>query len=358
MKFYFKRHSKRHSEKSGLPPGSLIHIGERKIDKADVSLTVFDEAQLVEKETEDIQEIVGALDFKRVNWIQVEGLHDPEIIKKLGKAFKLNEMVQEDILNTEQRPKLEEYPDWLFIVLKAFYTTAGEEGIEVEQISVIAGEHYVITFQESGRDIFAAVKKRIQDNTRRIRKSGADYLAYTLLDTIVDQYFPVTERIEEKLISVEESLMDELTQYTLNQIYQLKREILFLRKLILPLRDLIYGLKKTDNPFYSEGMQIYFQDLYDHTVQLLETVETHRELVNGLLDLYHTSVSNKMNEIMKTLTIIATLFIPLTFVAGVYGMNFKFMPELDWIYGYPVIIAVMLVMAVFMLGYLRIKKWL
>jgi magnesium transporter len=288
----------------------------------------------------------------------LDGIHQVEILEQLGECMGVHPLVLEDILNTDQRPKLEDFDDYLFIVLKMSHYDDQNGEMEVEQISLILGPNYVVSFQERPGDVFDPIRERITNGRGRIRKLGADYLAYALIDAIVDHYFVVLEQIGEKIEFLEEELITDPTPETLQTIHNLKREMIFLRKSVWPLREVVGGLERRESPLIGESIAVYLRDVYDHTIQVIDTLETFRDMISGMLDIYLSSVSNRMNEVMKVLTIIATIFIPLTLIAGIYGMNFKHMPELEQPWGYPVVWGVMLATAIVMLIYFRRKKWL
>ena len=347
----------RRSQKAGLPPGTLVHIGEQKVEKVRISIIDYDEKQLKEMDAETVEVCFPFRDSNTVTWINIDGLHDVGIIEKLGSCYNLHPLLLEDILNTEQRPKMEDFGDYLFLVLKML--DYGENGvIEAEQVSLVLGPNYVISFQEHEGDVFNAVRERIRKNKGRIRKSGADYLAYALMDSIVDNYFLILENVGERIETAEQQLAENPTMETLNAIRELKKEMIFLRKSIWPLREVINNLERGESSLIHESLTAYLRDVYDHTIQIIDTVESLRDMISGLLDVYLSSISNKMNEVMKVLTIFASIFIPLTFVAGIYGMNFKFMPELEWTWGYFVVLCVMAAAAAVMLVYFKRKKWL
>ncbi len=346
------------SRKAGLPPGTLVHIGEKKVEKAKISLIDYDETQFQERQVKTIEECFPFKDTSTVTWINIDGIHEVDIIAKLGTHFGLHPLLLEDILNTEQRPKMEDYGDYIFVVLKMLYRGEGRNEIEAEQFSLILGSNFVISFQESEGDIFDPVRDRIRKNKGRIRKAGADYLTYALLDAIVDNYFIILENIGENIEDTEQRLAANPTPETLQLIYALKKEMIFLRKSIWPLREVVSGLERCESSLIDESTGAYLRDVYDHTIQVIDTVESFRDMVSGMLDIYLSSISNKMNEVMKVLTIFASIFIPLTFIAGVYGMNFAFMPELTWRWGYPAILVVMTLAGISMLVYFRRKRWL
>jgi magnesium transporter len=264
----------------------------------------------------------------------------------------------EDILNTDQRPKMEDFGSYIYIVLKMFYPAEPGTEFNTEQVSLILGPNYLISFQESEEDVFEAIRERIRNGKGRLRKLGADYLAHAVLDTIVDHYFVVLEKLGEREEDLEEVLTKNPTTRTLQAIHQLKREMIFLRKSVWPLREVISGLERAESPLIQASTGIYLRDIYDHTIQVIDNVETFRDMLSGMIDIYLSSISNRMNEIMKVLTIIATIFIPLTFIVGLYGMNFKYMPELEWPWGYPAVLLLMAAVSGFMLLYFKRKKWL
>jgi len=348
---------KRTSRKAGLPPGTLIHIGERKAEKTRITIIDYDEAQFEEKEAKKIEECFPFKDKPTVSWINIDGIHQVEIIEKLGSHFGLHPLLLEDILNTEQRPKMEDFGDYIFVVLKMLYYNGEKDEIEAEQVSLILGSNFVISFQEREGDVLDPVRERIRKGKGRIRKAGADYLAYALLDAIVDNCFLILETIGERIEDTEQQLATNPIPETLQLIRKLKKGMIILRKSVWPLREVVSGLERGESVLIHESTGAYLRDVYDHTIQVIDTVESFRDMVSGMLDIYLSSISNKMNEVMKVLTIFAVIFIPLTFVAGIYGMNFELMPELGWQWGYPMILIVMASIAAGMLGYFRRKRW-
>lgn len=349
---------KQTSKMAGLPPGTLIHIGERKTEKPRITIIDYGEAQFEEKEAKKIEECFPFKDKPTVTWINIDGIHQVEIIEKLGSHFGLHPLLLEDILNTEQRPKMEDFGDYIFVVLKMLYYDGKRDEIEAEQVSLVLGSNFVISFQEREGDVFDPVRERIRQGKGRIRQAGADYLAYSLLDAIVDSCFLILETLGERIEDTEQQLATNPTRQTLHPIRKLKKEMIILRKSVWPLREVVSGLERCESVLIQESTDAYLRDVYDHTIQVMDTVESLRDMVSGMLDIYLSSISNRMNEIMKVLTIFAVLFIPLTFVAGIYGMNFRYMPELGWHWGYPMILIVMASIAAGMLGYFRRKKWL
>jgi magnesium transporter len=346
------------SRKAGLPPGTLVHIGERKAEKVRITVIDYDEARLEEKEVERIEECFPFKETPTVTWINIDGLHQPEVIEKIGEHFSVHPLILEDIVNTGQRPKIEDLEGYLFVVLKMLYMDEKEEEISAEQVSLVLGANFVITFQERQGDVFDHVRERLRKNKGVVRKRGADHLAYALIDAVVDNYFVVLEKLSEKLEEIEAKVVKAPTPETLQIIHSMKREMIFLRKSVWPLREVVSALERGESALIKKKTHIYLRDVYDHTIQVMDTVESFRDTVSGMLETYLSSVSNRMNEVMKVLTIFASIFIPLTFVAGIYGMNFQHMPELGWRGGYFVVLSVMGAVGVSMLVYFRRKKWL
>ncbi len=352
------RFLKKTSKKAGLPPGTLVHIGERKTEKVRISVIDYDETQFEQGAVKTVEECFPFKDKPTVTWINIDGLHDVKVIEKLGRYFDLHPLLLEDILNTEQRPKMEDFGSYIFLVFKMLYYDDKTEQIEAEQVSLILGPNWVITFQEREGDVFNAVRERIKKGKGRIRKMGADYLAYSLVDAVVDHYFIILEEFGGKIEDTETELATNPMRETLQTIRTMKREMIFLRKSVWPLRELVSGLERGESPLIHESTGIYLRDVYDHTVQVIDTVESFRDMISGMLDIYLSSISNRMNEVMKVLTIFAAIFIPLTFVAGIYGMNFEYMPELRWHWGYFGVLIVLASIASAMLVYFRRKRWL
>lgn len=349
---------KKRSKKAGLPPGTLIHIGEKKVETLKITVMDYDEGHFQEKEIRTTEECFAFKDAPTVTWINIDGLHQIEILEKLGECYGFHPLVLEDILNTDQRPKMEDYGDYLYIVLRMLSYNDQSSEIDTEQVSLILGPNFVFSFQEKEGDVFDPIRERIRNNKGRIRKMGADYLAYALLDSIVDNYFMIMEKLGETIEFLEEELVTHPVPETLQTIHQLKRELIFLRKAVWPLREVISGLERGELVLVKETTRIYLRDVYDHTIQVIDTIETFRDMISGMLDIYLSSVSNRLNSVMKVLTIIATIFMPLTFIAGIYGMNFKYMPELGWRWGYPMVWVLVIVISVFMLIYFKKKRWL
>jgi magnesium transporter len=347
------------SKKAGLPPGSVVHVGERKAESVRITLIDYDEANYKQQDITEIEQCFALKATPTVTWINIDGVHDTGLIEKVGNHFGLHHLVQEDIVSTGQRPKFEDYEDYLFVVFRMLTYDRKKRAIDSEQVSLVLGKNFVISFQEWVGDVFEQVRERIKSAKGRIRKMGCDYLVYSLIDATVDNYFSVLERMGERIEVLEEKLVAEPDEKTLNEIHDLKSEMLYLRKSVWPLREVVNGLEKSESDLISKGTNIYFRDVYDHTIQIIDTIESLRDMVSGMLDIYLSSLSNRMNAVMKVLTIIATIFIPLSFFAGVYGMNFKYMPELEWKWAYPVGFWVFIIIVVFsMLLFFRHKKWL
>lgn len=354
MPKFFKKRSK----KAGLPPGTLVHVGEEKNAPVEIAIIAYDEDRYREEVTADAADCLAFKGKPGVTWINVDGVHRLDVIEDMGKCFGLHPLVLEDIANTDHRPKAEDFGEYLFVVVKMLAYDEENDEIDTEQLSIILGADYVLSFQEKAGDVFDPVRNRIKNSKGRIRKAGADYLAYALLDAVVDNYFAILEKIGEQVGSLEEDLLQNPTPETLQHIHELKREMILLRKSVWPLREVVNALGRGDTPLIRETTGIFLKDIYDHTIQVIDAVETYRDVLSGMLDLYLSTVSNKMNEVMKVLTIIATIFIPLTFLAGIYGMNFRHMPELGWRWSYPAVWLVVVALALLMVLFFKRKKWL
>jgi magnesium transporter len=348
---------KRRSHKAGLSPGSMVHIGELRQEAPLIEVIEYD-LETVDISHPDLEKECPLLPPDgKISWVNLEGVGRLELLKRLGDCYGIHPLVLEDIANTDQRPKAEEYDKYLFVVLKML--TPVDSGVSSEQVSLVLGDGWLLTFQEGlDGDPFNPVRERLKNAKGRGRSQGADFLAYSLMDVIVDNYFLVLEQVADSIETMEEELMRSPSQRTLAEIYRLKRELLFIHKAIWPLREVINSMIRRESPLIKESTLIYLRDLYDHTIQVIETVETLRDMLSGMLDIYLSSVSNRMNAVIKVLTIIATIFMPLTFIVGLYGMNFKYMPELQWHWGYPAVLLLMLVVTVGMLIFFRRKKWL
>jgi magnesium transporter len=345
-------------KKIGLDPGSLIYVGDK--EKQPIHITLIDYTKDAFKE-EKISRLEDLLVYKQsetTSWINIDGVHDVEILEKIGKHFDIHPLTLEDILNTNQRPKLDEYSNYLYIVLRMFFFDNKEKSLKNEQVSFILTKNCLITFLEDAGDVFDPVRERLRKAATKMRELGTDYLAYALIDSIVDSYFHILEKIGEEVEGLEDALVLDPNKNDLQLIHLLRREMILLRRAIWPSREVISSMQRNENEFIEERTRIYLRDVYDHTIQVIDTIESYRDMVVGMLDTYLSSTSNKLNEVMKVLTVISTLFIPLTFLAGVYGMNFKSFPELgyDWMYPWGfwmITLFVVMGMAVFF----KKKKW-
>jgi magnesium transporter len=342
----------------GLPPGSVVFVGEDKTGPVQFSVIDYTGDDLDEKTLDDAADVLPYRDSPTTTWINVSGVHDEAAIRTIGEHFGLHPLIQEDIVHTGQRPKLEVYDDHVYVVSKMLYHDDEEDHLRAEQVSFVLGGSYLISFQEDPGDVFDPVRKRIRDGRGRIRSAGTDYLTYALLDVIVDHYFVILEELGARTEEIEDEVLDDPQPETQERINDLRRDLIFMRRMTWPVRELLSQLQRLDSPLWTEETRPFVRDTYDHAVQVLDLVESLRDVVGGLTDLYMTSLSNRMNEIMKVLTIIGTIFIPLTFVAGIYGMNFEYMPELTVWYGYPVAMSVMALIAGVLLVYFRRKEWI
>ncbi len=349
---------KRTSKKAGMSPGTLVHVGEQKIETARITLMNYDRDRLEEKELKRIEESFAYKDKPPVTWINIDGLHEVELVEKIGTHFNIHPLTMEDIVHTGQRPKVEDFEDYIYLVFKMLTFDETRNHVASEQVSLILGSNYLISLQETEGDVFNSVRERIRKGRVYIRKSGPDYLAYALVDAVVDHYFLILEKIGEKIEQFEERVHSEPTPEILQNIHDLKREIIYFRKQVWPMREVLSTWQKTESALVQRSDKLFIGDVYDHTIQVIDTIESFRDIISGMMDLYLSTISNKMNEVMKVLTIMATIFIPLTFVAGIYGMNFKFMPELEWKWSYPILWVLLVVIFFSMLLYFKRKKWL
>ncbi|MBI3509524.1 MAG: magnesium/cobalt transporter CorA [Bacteroidetes bacterium] len=353
------------SIKSGAPPGTLVYLGRETRDKVRITLIEYNEQEFFEREFFDIDECLSHVKSGLVKWINVDGVHDTGIIQKIGTLFNIHPLTLEDIANTNQRAKFEDFDNYIVTIMKMIFEDAKireetEDALVAEQLSILLlSDETVISFQEAeGGDVFDIIRERLRMGKGRIRKCKADYLAYSLLDAVIDSYFNVLEKIGDEVETLEDILVDNPNPETLHHLHHLKRQMVYIRKAVWPMRELIGNLERSESPLVGENTSVYLRDAHDHTIRVIDTVETYRDLLSGMMDLYMSSVSNRMNEVMKTLTIITTIFVPLTFIAGVYGMNFKYMPELDQHSGYFIVWGIMIAITVSLIIYFRRKKWL
>ena len=350
--------TKKRTKKAGLPSGTLVYTGEKRDEQVKIHVIDFDEANFQEEELASADACIPYKDKTTTTWINVDGVHNVPLLEKLGDCFGLHRLVMEDIMNTDQRPKMEDYGEYLYIVLKMLSSGKNDE-IVTEQVSLILGANYVLSFQEGIEgDVFPQIREHLRSGKGRIRKMGADYLAYALLDAIVDNYFVILEKSGDKIESIETELIGNPAQETVQRIYQLKREMIFLHNAVWPLREVVSALSKHESSLIKGSTAPYLRDVYDHVIHIIDSVDIYREMLSSMLDMYLSSVSNRLNEVMKVLTAISLIFMPLTFIVGVYGMNFKHMPELEWRYGYFITLLAMLGIGIGMFSYFKRKKWL
>ncbi len=353
------RLSKRRLKKIGLPSETLVYTGERAVGTIDITLIDYDEQHFEERTLQAAEECAAYKSKPTASWINVDGVHNPPVLEKLCDCFGLHRLVTEDILSVVQRPKVEDYGDYLFIVLKMLTYDERAGKVVPEQVSLIVGQHFLLSFQEDvAGDVFHPIRDRLRAGRGKIRNRGVDYLAYSLLDALVDGYFVILERLGERIDTLEEELVSRPGRPIVEQLYQVKRELLFLHKAVWPLREVIAALTRRESPLIREESVPYLRDVYDHVVQIIDAVELYRDMLSTMLDLYLSSVSNRLNEVMRVLTVIATIFMPLTFLAGVYGMNFKHMPELEWKYGYLLAWLIMAGVGIGMYVYFKRKRWM
>ena len=349
---------KEYSRKVGLPPGTLVYVGEERTEPVQITVIDYNETHFHEASVQTIQECLHFRASETITWIHIKGIHETEIIEEIGEHFGVNLLVLEDLMSPTQLPKMEVYADHVFIILKNLDYDATTLSIYREQIGLIIGENFVVSFQENSVDLFTSLQNRLRNAHGKIRQMRADYLAYALIDVIVDHYFIALEQLSDAIQVVEEESIADPTPEVLRKINVLRKECLLLRRPLLPLRDVIDEILEGEIPLLGKKTHLYFRDVYDHLIQVIQTLETFRSTVSGLFNTYTSAVSHRMNEVMKVLTIVATFFIPLTFIAGIYGMNFKAMPELEAPWGYPAVLLVMVGIGLIMFIYFKLKKWL
>ena len=346
------------SEKSGLPPGSLVHVGEVHAHEHKITVVNYNKTSVKKHTVQSIEELLPYKTTDTITWVIVDGLKDVSIIDAIGHYFDIHPLVLEDILNTHQRPKFDEFNDYLYIVVKAISLKNEQFNVEYEQISILILNNFVFTFMEKPDTLFDPILNRLDNDRSQIRNLGTDYLAYMILDTVVDEYFALQDTFYDLIESVEDTLLTDPSSQILAIILKIKRELIFLRRTVSPLRELLASIQRSESALLNEKTKRYFGDTYDHAIRIIEAIESYRDLIAGMLDIYLSSVSNKMNETMKVLTVFASIFIPLTFIAGVYGMNFEYMPELKWRWSYPVIWVFFISVSVFLLRFFKKKQWL
>ncbi len=344
------------SKDIGAPPGTLHYTGEERGGRVRITLIEFNEKEFFEQEFFDLSDCLTHVKENMVVWINVEGVHHTSLIEKIGQLFNIHPLTLEDIVHIDQRPKFEDYDHYLVTIIKMIKYETEMRG---EQLSLVLLKNTVISFQEpQGGDAFDIIRNRLRQSKGRVRKLGADYLFYALLDAVVDWYFNAIEKIGDKVETLEEEIINQPRKESLVELYNIKREVIYLRKQVWPLRDMINNLLRSESEFITPNTQLFFRDLLDHSTRIIDTVETHRDLLSSMMDIYLSNNSNKMNEVMKVLTIMSSVFIPVTFIAGVYGMNFTYMPELKSPYGYAGVWVVMLSVMGGLLYYFKKKKWI
>ena len=348
----------RRGKKAGLPPGTPVFVGERKQDVVRISIMNYSREHIDEIHSASLDDCARVKDSSNIAWINVNGIHDVNTIQTLANLFGLHPLTTEDISNTSQRPKVEEFDNYIFFALKMLVYDEETNSIGNENISVILGENHVISFQERDDDVLDPVRDRIRSRKGMIRSEGADYLAYTIMDGVVDEYFVALEKLGDHIEQIDDEILTAPNATHMKELHRLKREIVFLRKAVWPLREEISAIEKSGSRLIDDSIKPFLRDLYDHTIQIIDIVETYRDIIGGMHDTFLSSISNRMNEVMKVLTIIGTIFIPLTFIAGIYGMNFENMPELKWAWGYFGLLGFMAALGLTMLGIFKKRKWL
>ncbi len=350
-------HRRRRSKKAGLPPGTPLPMGEVKSAGTVITALHYAPERVTERELHDAEECRQWLGQEGVLWVNVAGLGDGNALKQIGDIFGLHRLIVEDIVNTDQRPKFEDYGNVFYIVIRMLsYDGTGE--VQIDQISLVVGRGFVLSFLEESDPVFEPVRERIRRDQGRIRRMGADYLAYRLMDAVVDDYFDSLEKLGDETENLEDAILEGADQSDLKEIHRLRRQMIYLRKAVWPLRDVIGVLAHGESPLIERETTIYFRDVYDHAVQAMDTIDTYRDMLSANLDMYLSGVNLKLNEVMKVLTVIATIFLPISFLASLWGMNFKFMPELSEPWGYPAALAVMAAVVIGMLFFFKRKGWM
>lgn len=347
----------RRSKKSGAPPGTLIHIGRELTSDVVITRCCYNEDSYVEEKGITLDKLFSSENNLSVEWINFDGIHDVKMIEKIGTHYGIDPLILEDIVNSNQRAKIEDYGDYIYIVLKMLTFNNSTDEIEVEQVSIVFNSRIIFSFQEKQGDDFEPLRDRIRKKGK-IRRMGTDYLTYSIIDCVADNYFIVLEKIGDKIEKIEKEVLSSPDNSTLRKIHELKRDTLMIKKSVWPLRDVLGLMIRPENDFIQDSIVFNLRDAYDHTIEVIDTVEAYRDFMSGLLDIYLSGTSNRMNEIMKVLTLISTVFIPLTFIAGVYGMNFKYMPGIEAENGYYLILGLMILIILIMFVFFKKKKWL
>lgn len=351
------RFLKNREKVKGRSPGALVFVGTRKVDTVDIRMMDYDDHHLTDQAMVDINDTNRYKTSESVTWINIDGLHDAETIGRIGRAFDLHPLVMEDILNTGQRPKIDDYTSFLFIVLKMIRFDRQTRMVMNEQLSMVVADRFILTFQERQGDVFEPVRERIRRQKSRIRAGGTDYLAYALMDTVVENYISVIEHIGEQIEDLEEEILSDHDTGVMEKINRFKRETSYLKKSIRPAREAIFQLLRLESDLIHERTRLFFKDLEDLIIHATEAIDTYRDLLTDQLNIYNSVMANRMNDIMKVLTIFAAIFIPLTFIAGIYGTNFDYLPELRYKYSYFIFWGVLVVIAGALLCYFKKKKW-
>ncbi|BBO99372.1 magnesium/cobalt transporter CorA [Sulfuriferula nivalis] len=350
---------KKNIHKSGMPPGTLVYATDQPTTRdAGVTLFDFDEQLVVENAIHEIAECLPFINAQTVTWVNVDDVQTPGLLESFGKILGFHPLMLEDILHTDQRPKYEDYGDYLYLVVKMLDFDSGKNEIVVEQLSLVLGENYIISFQERPGDMFDALRERIRKNASRIRKSKADYTAYALMDLVVDRYFDVLEKFGDRIVALETILAKHPKPDTLRNIHKLRQELIFLRKSVWPLRDVVASMQRAESPLIRDSTELFLRDLHDHVLRVTDSIDTYRDMLSSMQDVYLSTISNRTNEIMKVLTLFSSIFLPLTFIVGIFGMNFRNFPELDWPHGLQGTLLLMLVTGVGMYLFFKYKKWI
>ncbi|KXH75860.1 MAG: magnesium transporter [Candidatus Thorarchaeota archaeon SMTZ-45] len=347
-----------HKAKVGQPPGTLLHTGEKLTKEPIVTIIDFNQQEFKEHKHASCEDCIPSERTDVIRWIHVQGVHDIDLIQRIGSNFGIHPLILEDIVHTHQRPKAESLPESIYIILRAFEYNTEDKILDSEQLSFLLGNHYLLSFQESEKPLFEQIKNRLSNNLGRIRKSNSDYLTYSLIDLITDQYFVILDELSERIEALEDEVAEVPTNETLQEIHSLKRDIITLRRNIWPIRDIASRLLREDSNLIETSTQMYLRDLNDHVVQINDLLETYRETLTGIMDIYLSRVSNRLNEVMKVLTVISTIFIPLTLIASIYGMNFRVMPELEIPWSYPLLLTTMITLGIVLTLYFRQKRWI
>ncbi len=349
---------RRLSTQPGRPPGTLAYDRERRVEEVSIRIMEYGPESCTVRIPATLEDTFACRDSDAVSWIDIEGLHDTEMLGRFGAHFGLHPLVLEDILNTHQRPKLEEYDEYLYLVVRMLMPGPSGDDIHSEQVSIILAPRFVVTFQEVPGDVFDPLRKRIDHGRGRIRRMQTDYLAYAIIDSVVDNYFVLLDKVAERIENVEDSISENPRPDDLPRVHELRRMLVYLRRNIWPLRDVVSSLERSDNELITDLTRPYLRDLHDHVIQSMESIENFRDVVSSVQELYESSINNRTNQIIRVLTIISTIFVPLTFLAGVYGMNFEHMPELHWKWAYLGfwIVSVFIVMGA--VRFLRLRRWL